>query len=63
MKISPVKAAKIKAEYDAIVEALKQTNFHKSKAAELLKIDRKTLYSKLKRYREVTGMDKGSRNN
>ncbi len=30
---------------------LKEVNFNKSKAADLLKIDRKTLYSKIKNYK------------
>lgn len=42
--------AAIIAEYDIITEALKKTGFNKSKAAELLKIDRKTLYNKIKQY-------------
>jgi len=38
------------AERQAIIEVLEKVNFNKSKAAELLKIDRKTLYNKLKLY-------------
>lgn len=37
-------------EENAIRNALEKTNFNKSKAAELLDIDRKTLYNKLKLY-------------
>jgi two-component system response regulator HydG len=42
-------AAKV-AERDAIVNALDQTNYNKTKAARMLNIDRKTLYNKLKSY-------------
>ena len=38
------------AEYEVILDALKQSNFNKSKAAKLLNIDRKTLYNKMKQY-------------
>lgn len=37
-------------EYNLIVEALKKTNFNKGKAAELLGINRRTLYEKLKKH-------------
>jgi two-component system response regulator HydG len=47
-----LKAASIDAEYEMIIEALKQANFNKSKAAKLLNIDRKTLYNKMKQYQE-----------
>ncbi|MBL0139092.1 MAG: sigma-54-dependent Fis family transcriptional regulator [Bacteroidetes bacterium] len=51
-KTSPdLKSAAMQAEYEAILEALKKVNFNKSKAAELLKIDRKTLYNKMKMFR------------
>jgi two-component system, NtrC family, response regulator HydG len=38
------------AERQVIIEVLEKVNYNKSKAAELLKIDRKTLYNKLKLY-------------
>jgi len=38
------------AERQAIIETLEKANYNKSRAAELLKIDRKTLYNKLKLY-------------
>ncbi|GAB2813018.1 sigma-54-dependent transcriptional regulator [Ferruginibacter profundus] len=39
-----------KAEYDAILAVLETVNFNKSKAAELLHIDRKTLFNKIRAY-------------
>lgn len=36
------------AEYNAILEVLKEVNFNKTKAAKILNIDRKTLYNKIK---------------
>lgn len=47
-----LRSANIDAEYEVILEALKQANFNKSKAAKLLNIDRKTLYNKMKQYQE-----------
>ncbi len=45
-----LKDAAAKAEYDTIMNVLKDVNFNKTKAAEILKIDRKTLYNKIKIY-------------
>lgn len=42
-----------KAEYETIMQVLKEVNFNKTKAAELLKIDRKTLYNKIKSYEDA----------
>ena len=39
-----------KAEYDMIMKVLKEVNFNKTKAAEILKIDRKTLYNKMRNF-------------
>jgi two-component system response regulator HydG len=47
-----LKDADSKAEYEAIMNVLKEVNFNKTKAAEILKIDRKTLYNKIKNYEE-----------
>jgi two-component system response regulator HydG len=43
-----LKSAVNKAEFETILTVLQQVNFNKKKAAEILKIDRKTLYNKLK---------------
>jgi two-component system, NtrC family, response regulator HydG len=45
--------ASIIAQYEVIVEALKQSNFRHQAAAELLGIDRKTLYKKLKAHKRI----------
>lgn len=47
-KESDLRNAASMAEYETIMNVLKQVNFNKTKAAEILKIDRKTLYNKLK---------------
>ena len=47
-----LKSANIDAEYEVILEALQKSNFNKSKAAKLLNIDRKTLYNKMKQYKQ-----------
>ncbi len=44
-----LRMAAYEAEYDLILEALKKVNFNKSKAAELLQVDRKTLYNKMRK--------------
>lgn len=43
-----LKGVASRAEYNTIMSVLQKVNFNKKKAAELLKIDRKTLYNKLK---------------
>lgn len=48
-----LKVSASRAEYEAIMNVLKEVNFNKTKAAEILKIDRKTLYNKIKGYSEL----------
>lgn len=43
-----LKNAALEAEYETILKVLRETNFNKTKAAEILNIDRKTLYNKMK---------------
>jgi len=47
-KPKDLKNAAQEAEYDTILRVLKEVNFNKTKAAEILNIDRKTLYNKIK---------------
>jgi DNA-binding NtrC family response regulator len=53
MDIKPLSEAALEAEFNIIVEALKKTKFSKRKAAEMLQIDRKTLYNRLDEYYEM----------
>jgi len=50
MKITPYKLAKLQAEIKQIGEALDKTDGKVGEAANLLQIDRKTIYNKLKTY-------------
>jgi two-component system response regulator HydG len=43
-----LKSTALDAEYEMILSVLKQVKFNKTKAAEVLGIDRKTLYNKMK---------------
>lgn len=52
-KETDLRDAAAKAEYDTIMSVLKEVNFNKTKAAEILKIDRKTLYNKIKIYESM----------
>ena len=49
-----LKKAVLKAEYDLICKTLYETKNNKRKAAEILKISRKTLYSKMRIFQDVT---------
>lgn len=57
-QLTPLDLAALEAEYNAIVEALKETNFNKTEAARILKIDRKTLYNKINKYKDHVGLKK-----
>lgn len=48
--IPELKSAAMHAEYEKIIEVLRKVNFNKSKAAMMLRIDRKTLYNKMKTF-------------
>jgi two-component system response regulator HydG len=54
-KTPGLKDAASKAEYETIMNVLKEVNFNKTKAAELLNIDRKTLYNKIRGFEESNG--------
>jgi two-component system response regulator HydG len=45
-----LKGASWEAEKDAVIQALEESQYNKSKAAELLNVDRKTLYNKIKQF-------------
>ena len=47
-----LRGASLDAEYETIVAALKAANFNKSKAAKILDVDRKTLYNKMRQFKE-----------
>ncbi|MCX2745260.1 sigma-54 dependent transcriptional regulator [Mangrovivirga sp. M17] len=49
-----LKAAAMEAEKSVIIQALRKVGYNKSKAADLLNIDRKTLYNKLKNFNLAT---------
>ena len=51
-KDSDLKNAATQAEYETIMKVLQQVKYNKTKAAEILKIDRKTLYNKIRSFEE-----------
>jgi two-component system response regulator HydG len=50
-----LKTVALAAEYELIRKVLKEVNYNKSKAAQILKIDRKTLYNKINSFEQETG--------
>lgn len=48
--VTELREATLEAEKEVITNVLRKANFNKSKAAKMLKIDRKTLYNKIKEY-------------
>ena len=54
--VTDLKDAASQAEYETIMNVLKQVKFNKTKAAEVLKIDRKTLYNKIRHYEEFNNI-------
>jgi len=51
--VAALKDAAAFAEYETIMTVLKQVKFNKTKAAEILQIDRKTLYNKIKNFEDI----------
>ncbi|MEW6468391.1 MAG: sigma-54 dependent transcriptional regulator [Bacteroidota bacterium] len=49
-RLPELKSAALNAEYEKILEVLRKVNFNKSAAANLLNIDRKTLYNKMRAF-------------
>jgi len=47
---SPLKGAAAKSEQELIIQTLEKSKYNKTKAAQLLNIDRKTLYNKMRQY-------------
>ncbi len=50
MNLTPLDEVALEAEYNLIVETLKKTKFNKKKAAEILQVDRSTIYNKINSY-------------
>ena len=51
--LTDLKDSASRAEYETIMHVLREVNFNKTKAAEILQIDRKTLYNKIKIYEDT----------
>jgi DNA-binding NtrC family response regulator len=61
MNLTPLSEAALIAEYNIIVETLKKTKFNKRKAAELLKIDPKTLYNRIDEYHNMIAIKEANK--
>lgn len=61
MDLKPLSEAALIAEYDLIVKTLTKTKFNKRKAAELLQIDRKTLYNRIDEYNRMMAKKQASK--
>jgi len=53
MTLTPIKKAVIITEYNLILETLQKTNFNKSKAAEILGINRSSITNKITAYNKL----------
>jgi DNA-binding NtrC family response regulator len=53
MTLTPLKKALLETEYKFILEALEKSNFKKTKAGELLGLDRTTINNKIKQYQKM----------
>lgn len=58
VQFSNLREIRVRAEGEFIVEVLKKVNFNKAKAAEVLDVDRKTIYNKLREFGELSGKSK-----
>lgn len=61
--LTPLKKAAITAEYKVILEVLEKTKFNKSKAAEILQIDRGSITNKVNLYNRMLAEEKLQTNN
>lgn len=58
IKMLTLDQVSLQAEYELIFHTLIETEFNKTKAAEKLGIDRKTLYNKLEQIKKLKGLKK-----
>jgi DNA-binding NtrC family response regulator len=53
MALTPLKKALIETEYKFILQALEKTNFNKTKAGEILGMDRTSITNKVRLYQKM----------